>query len=166
MLDDLLNFGKPLKLNLSLTTFRDFAEHVVKLHKKDAVKKGIFLEISDGLGEQQLSFDIELIERALANLLTNAIYWSPQESTISIASSYHKNRKEWYSLAVSNTGPEIPPEQLKRVFMPFFTSRQDGTGLGLANVRKIVEHHGGTVTVDNHPNGGVVFTFVLPFKGI
>lgn len=166
MLEDLLNFGKPLKLDLSLTKFKNIVENAVKLHKKEAGEKGIYLDIDDGLGEQEISIDTELMERALDNLITNAIYWSPQEATIVIKGNRHKDKKEWFLISVIDEGPGIQEDQLEKVFMPFFTTRHGGTGLGLANVKKIIEHHGGTITAENNPDSGAAFTTIMPFKGV
>lgn len=166
MLADLLSFGKPLKLNLSPANFRTIAENAVKLHKKEAGKKGIYLDIDDGLGEQEISIDTELMERALDNLITNAIYWSPQEATIVIKGNRHEDKKEWLLISVIDKGPGMQEDQLEKVFMPFFTTRHEGTGLGLANVKKIIEHHGGTITAENNPDSGAAFTIIMPFKGV
>ena len=59
-------------------------------------------------------------------------------------------------------GPGVPPELREKIFTPFFTTREKGTGLGLAFVREIVREHGGDVTVGDAPGGGAVFRIDLP----
>ncbi len=66
------------------------------------------------------------------------------------------------SVAVADRGPGIPPEALGRVFEPYFTTKAHGTGLGLAIVRQTILDHGGTITAENAPEGGAVFTVTLP----
>jgi signal transduction histidine kinase len=66
------------------------------------------------------------------------------------------------AIVVSDTGPGIPPDKLPRLFQPFFSSRPDGTGLGLATAKRIVEAHGGKITVASEPGKGTAFTIELP----
>ena len=65
-------------------------------------------------------------------------------------------------LAVQDDGPGIPPEQLRRVFEPFFSTKFSGTGLGLAIARSLVEQHGGTLQVDSEVGKGTNFYLILP----
>jgi len=65
-------------------------------------------------------------------------------------------------VAISDTGPGIPAEHLDRVFEPYFTTKEGGTGLGLALARKIVEEHQGTIRAENGPSGGATFIVTLP----
>jgi two-component system nitrogen regulation sensor histidine kinase NtrY len=70
--------------------------------------------------------------------------------------------REAVSVAVVDRGPGIPPEALGRVFEPYFTTKAHGTGLGLSIVRQTILDHGGTITAANAPEGGAVFTVILP----
>jgi signal transduction histidine kinase len=65
-------------------------------------------------------------------------------------------------IAVSDTGPGISAEHLKRVFDSFFTTKANGTGLGLAITRSIIEAHDGSVSAENHAEGGALFRMTLP----
>lgn len=99
------------------------------------------------------------IQQALTNLLQNAVQASPasvpSEATV---------REDGDALVfeVRDFGRGVPPEEMARIFEPFHTTRVRGTGLGLAVTRRIVELHGGTVDVQNHPDGGAVFRMRLP----
>jgi signal transduction histidine kinase len=68
-------------------------------------------------------------------------------------------------VTVSDEGHGIPADQLLRVFEPFFTSKSNGLGMGLAISRSIIEAHGGRLWAENRPAGGAVFTFTLPVRG-
>lgn len=65
-------------------------------------------------------------------------------------------------IEIGDTGVGIPPEQLKDIFSPFFTTKQTGTGLGLSVSYGIIKDHGGTITVRSAPGTGTVFTVTLP----
>jgi signal transduction histidine kinase len=70
----------------------------------------------------------------------------------------------WAEVEMADTGRGIPEKLMDRIFEPFVTGREGGTGLGLAVVRKIVEQHGGRITARNRPEGGALFTFAFPLK--
>jgi signal transduction histidine kinase len=81
---------------------------------------------------------------------------------VAIAVTVPENAPDLVEIAVRDRGSGIRADSLEHVFEPFFTTRERGTGLGLANVRKIVECHGGTVRASNGPEGGAVFTVRMP----
>ena len=98
--------------------------------------------------------------RAVQNLLQNAIQFSPHGSTVTLACT--ADQPGVVSCTVRDRGPGLAPADLPRLFEPFYTRRRGGTGLGLAIVQRIVEEHHGTITADNHPEGGAVITVRLP----
>ena len=65
-------------------------------------------------------------------------------------------------LSVSDTGPGVPPDKLKEIFDPFFSTKKEGMGMGLSTARSIVEAHGGGIWAENRPGGGAVFRMRLP----
>ena len=69
------------------------------------------------------------------------------------------------SISIRDEGPGIKDENSEDLFKPFYTTREGGTGLGLANAKKIVEYHDGTMQAGNHPDGGAVFTIMIPVTG-
>jgi Signal transduction histidine kinase len=73
--------------------------------------------------------------------------------------------REYVSIAVEDTGPGMPPEVAEKVFDPFFSTRDDGTGLGLTIVHRIIDQHGGRIEVHSVPGRGTTFTVVLPAQG-
>lgn len=107
----------------------------------------------------------ELLRRALFNLVENAVKYGPEGGQVQISASLEGQTA---IITVADQGPGIPQELRERVFEPFFRvdsarSRQSGgTGLGLALVRAIVELHGGSVSVEEAPMGGVRFTLKIP----
>lgn len=164
MLNDLLNYGKPLTLYLGKTTARELLRATMISVAQEKQKKGVLVEVANEVGEIPLQVDGELMTRALSNLVLNAIQWSPPMGTVHIAARFATGKEPAGQVVfqVRDNGPGIREEKIRRLFQPFFTTRPGGTGLGLANVRKIVEYHGGTVSGTNHPEGGAVFHIALP----
>lgn len=111
----------------------------------------------------------ELLRRALFNLVENAVKYGPEGGQVQISASLEG---ETAIITVADQGPGIPQELRERVFEPFFRvdsarSRQSGgTGLGLALVRAIAELHGGSVSAEEAPTGGVSFVLKIPVKNI
>lgn len=167
MLNDLLNYGRPLTLNVTTMTFEQLVNAALTDVVEEKRKKAVGIEITNTLGETPLRIDQELFTRAVTNLLTNAIQWSPANETVSVSGRLHRDetgQQEQAVIQFRDNGPGINEEKIGRLFQPFFSTRQGGTGLGLANVRKIVEYHGATISGGNRPEGGAQFTIVLPLR--
>jgi len=165
MLNDLLSYGKPLRLNLSRSTFPALMRETLIAIAQEKKDKGVGVEINNSLDDElPLEVDVELFTRAFTNLMLNAIQWSPQGGTVQVTArrSRQTDQEQQIIIQVRDNGPGINPEKISRLFQPFFTTRQGGTGLGLANVRKIIEYHNGTIIGENSPTGGAVFTISLP----
>ncbi|MGC8793845.1 MAG: two-component system sensor histidine kinase NtrB, partial [Bryobacteraceae bacterium] len=106
-------------------------------------------------------FDPELIERVIYNLLLNAAQASPPGAAITVKTRAVAGNAE---IAVIDRGVGIPPERQEAIFNPFVTTKPDGVGLGLAIVSKIVDLHGGTITVESEPGKGSIFRVYLPMS--
>jgi signal transduction histidine kinase len=70
----------------------------------------------------------------------------------------------WVSLCVRDNGPGVAKENRSKIFQPFYTTRENGTGLGLPNAQKIINYHNGTFFVEPNPKGGALFSFQLPIE--
>lgn len=99
------------------------------------------------------------MKQVFVNIIHNAIQSSRGDCVIRIATSDHDGQ---VSVTISDNGPGIPPQDMKKIFEPYFSTRKKGTGLGLAVVKRIVEQHGGTVRVKSEPGQGTEFTLVFP----
>jgi len=107
--------------------------------------------------------DPGMMRRVFSNLVRNAIEAVGGSGRIRIeAGPARRSRKYGVRLRFSDSGSGIPPEIRTKIFNPFFTTKDAGTGLGLAIVHRLVDCHGGTITATNGPNGGAVFTILLP----
>ena len=162
MFSDLLHFSKPIQLELEDVSFAQLAAEVREILSQKAADNAIVLEVNDYLGDIALNLDKKHIVLALINLVDNAIQWSPPDSIVRITGKLKPNRNS-FVIEVEDSGPGLRDDQLGKLFQPFYTTREKGTGLGLANVKKIVEFHGGTVMAHTLPHGGAQFSMI--FKG-
>ncbi len=162
-LTSLLEYSKRGKPRIRPVRPGPLLENLVESFRGKARAKdvGLFLDLDPGLGAVRL--DPDLMERVLGNLLDNAIRAvEPGKGRVLLSA----RRKEG-DLVIScrDNGPGILPEEQERVFEPFFTRSPKGLGLGLPLARKIVEEHGGTLTLQSAPGKGAAFTLVLPSAG-
>ena len=72
--------------------------------------------------------------------------------------------KRWQRICVSDNGPGIPERDLPKIFLPFYTTKSEGTGLGLAVVQKVALQHGGSIEAHNRPDAGADFILWLPLR--
>ncbi len=106
-----------------------------------------------------IAFDAELMERVITNLVTNAAQASPPGGVVTVKTRLVDDGVE---IAVIDRGTGIDAKNLESIFNPFFTTKPDGVGLGLAICSKIVDEHGGKISVDSTPGEGSVFHVFLP----
>jgi two-component system NtrC family sensor kinase len=127
---------------------------------KHRMKDRIVVDLSIGTPEEIECFP-GLLNQALLNLLANSIEAIAGEGRVAISAGSGDGK---YSIAVSDTGPGIPPSLRSRVFEPFFTTKPigQGTGLGLSISYSIVQKHGGTITVECPESGGTTMRIQLP----
>lgn len=175
----LLDFSRPPALNRVTHDFRQTLHRALNLLDARARQQGI--EIVTHVDEEPLMVegDPEKLHQVLVNLLINAIEAMPDGGRMSIETIHcgnggfansntvskdhcNGNVHETVRMIICDTGEGIPNEVLPRLFEPFATSKERGTGLGLAVSRRIVEEHAGTLQACNDPGGGARFTLEIP----
>jgi PAS domain S-box-containing protein len=156
---DLLEYGKP---SLSRSAVRPAAliEESLAVCRLTAAERQVGLRAGPAPGLPDVLVDRGRLVQALVNLIENAIQHSPPGAEVEVDAASDGVR--WVCLRVLDRGPGVAPEDLPRVFEPFFSRRHGGTGLGLALVQRIVEENEGRATVANRPGGGAVFELRLP----
>lgn len=113
--------------------------------------------------DAEVAMEAPRLQLAFRHLIDNALHHSPPGSAVRVESRLARTGGQAaVSVRVVDGGPGFRPEDLRRIFQPFFTRRRGGTGLGLAIVQRIVELHGGTVQASNAPEGGAAITVTLP----
>ena len=115
----------------------------------------------DARGLLRVSGSAERLSRMLANILLNGVQATPDGGTVTVR---RRLAERQVIIAIHNTGSYIPPDRIKQLFVPFFTTRPTGTGLGLAIARQIVTAHGGRIDVESDPASGTTFTLELPLS--
>jgi signal transduction histidine kinase len=115
------------------------------------------LELDDNI--PGILIDERLFRQALLNLVKNAQSAMPKGGVFTIATNYADNE---IRISVCDTGIGIKKENLLKIFEPYFTTKDTGTGLGLTQVYKIIREHKGEITVDSEPEGGTEFRIILP----
>ena len=126
---------------------------------RTAVPPGVEVSVRADGGPRTISGHYDPLRRAFGNLLRNASEAMGGCGSIEIAVN---GDGQGLVVTLADHGPGIPAELRQRVFEPYFTTKQDGTGLGLALVRHTIEAHGGTLAVFETPGGGATFSIVLP----
>jgi two-component system sensor histidine kinase HydH len=158
---ELLELTHPAQPRLVPTDVSDLVRHALKLVEGDCQGKGIAVQTRIAKLEKQ-PLDPDRMLQVLLNLFLNAIQAMPHGGVLTVSAQSVKDRLE---LRVSDTGHGIPAQDLDRIFDPYFTTKNQGTGLGLATVRTMVEAHGGQVRIASEPGQGTQVTLDLPVKG-
>jgi signal transduction histidine kinase len=159
LVSSFLDFARPLQLRAVTAELRPVIEEAVKMQSDLASQSAVTIAIEVGSEPLTFAFDPDLLRVALSNLLQNAIQASTPHQTVDIkAADADKNMM----IFVTDRGVGIPKEQLETIFNPFFTTKNQGVGLGLAIVSKIVDEHHGRITVFSEVGKGTTFEIVLP----
>jgi len=159
VIQDLLNFARPQELDLRLHDVTQIISHSLRLIESDAAEKGIQIrtEFDDNL--PPIMLDSDLITQALLNLFLNAVEAMEQGGLLSVRAA---QQEATVLITITDTGTGIAPENIPRLFDPFFTSKKSGTGLGLAIVHRIIENHQGEIEVESEVGNGTTVRLVLP----
>ena len=165
MLTELLRFGKPLELRPAAVTFADLADDAMRILREPARERDVTLRCRDDTKGRTFIADREQLRRALENLVRNAIEASPEGGAVWIEGRVADDSAPLLEIRVRDHGNGIPESVRERLFQPFVTTRDEGTGLGLANVKKVVEMHDGNVHGENLPAGGASFVIAIPLGG-
>jgi two-component system, NtrC family, sensor histidine kinase HydH len=154
-----LDFARPLALRLEQTEIAEVIDEAVAQVEKHTppLEVSIYKNYSPDIAP--FPFDRQLIERVIYNLLLNAAQASPPRSSITVKTRQVGDTVE---IDVIDRGSGIAPKDRESIFNPFFTTKSSGVGLGLAIVSKIVDEHGGQITVESEPGAGSAFHVFLP----
>jgi two-component system sensor histidine kinase HydH len=155
-----LDFARPLAVHAQrgdITQTIDRAVDELERYKPPSVS--IYRNYSPDVGP--FLFDPDLMERVFYNLLVNAAQASPPQSSITIKT---RQQDDTVEIAIIDRGSGIDPKHLESIFNPFFTTKSQGVGLGLAIVSRIIDEHGGRITVESEPASGAIFRVFLPIS--
>jgi signal transduction histidine kinase len=162
-----LEFARPPKLTAQPVSLSDVVDTVLTLlkHRLESYNVAVTLVRQRRLPE--IAADPDLLKEALVNLVLNACEAMVEGGAITIREEVGILEPHGRILAVrvTDTGPGVPQGIANKVFQPFFTTKGEGSGLGLAIVGRIVEEHGGWITLQSPEGRGATFTLVFPCEG-
>jgi len=159
MLTEVRDFTRPTKPRKELQAINSVIEDTVALMDDALREKGVLCEKSLNHVQYQVLIDPQQIKQVLINLLKNALDAMPDGGRLTILS---KSENSHAKVSIVDSGSGIPPEMISRIFDPFYTTKEKGTGLGLAVCRKIIEEHGGKISIKSEEGKGTEITFILP----
>lgn len=154
-----LQFARPFHLRIELKDVAAMLDRAIGQVERHNPPFAITFVRNYDPGVPAAEFDAELMEQVFVNLLMNAAQASPADSVVTLKTRADDQTVE---VAVIDRGSGIEPKNRANIFNPFFTTKQEGVGLGLAIVAKIVDEHHGHITVDSEPGQGSVFRVQIP----
>lgn len=157
----LMDFARPTTLNLEQQPLMPALQSVLALMEANLTHHQIQLVSEFASDLPDFQFDSDKIKQAFMNVVLNAMEAMPQGGTLTVATFKHENA---VCIKVTDTGIGISEEDIEHLFEPFFTRKEKGTGLGLANVKRILEEHGGTVEIESTPGEGTTVSLWLPLR--
>lgn len=158
-----LDFARPQHLKMEQGDLSAMLDHAIEQFEREksdaAASVTVFKNYSPDI--PAIAFDAELMERVIYNLVMNAAQASPSGGVVTVKTRRVEDQVE---IAIIDRGTGIDPANRESIFNPFFTTKSAGVGLGLAIVSKIVDEHGGQITVESTPGEGSVFRVFLPVE--
>ncbi len=168
LVTDFLNFAKPQQLNLDQVSLEEIIRESVAETLPILEEAGIKLRLTGEFAS--IPGDESLLRRAFVNLVRNAaeaIDTQSADKLIEISGSTDKGiGRRFAHIRVSDTGSGISPQDLTRIFIPFYTTKSRGYGIGLAIVQKVFIAHGGSVSIERSDGNGTIFSCKLPLSHI
>jgi PAS domain S-box-containing protein len=158
---DLLTYAKPKPPSLTTIHLTELAQRIIAMVRKSAGNDALVIRLHKCTEMPGFTGDEIQLEQVLLNLLLNAQKAMPSGGKINVWLR-HKHAEGPICFEVEDDGPGIPEEVRKKLFQPFFTTRTDGTGLGLATCMKNVQYHGGTIEVESEVGRGTRFIVTIP----
>ena len=147
-----------LTARIQVTLVRRVFARLERLLASELAARGIQVTASVEPEALELAVDVDLLDQALINLVRNAVDALRDSHDGIIALSAHRDPDGRIAIAVADNGPGIPLEQREKVFVPFYTTKRQGSGIGLTIVRQIATAHGARVDLSNAPGGGALIT--------
>jgi len=161
---NLLSYSKPQLPDFTQIDLCRVIGNVVSFLQKIADSKGIRLHSPSSQEPVLITGDENEMKQLFMNLILNSLEAIEKQGNVWIRLRSLANSS--VTIEIIDDGPGIPPEQRSKVFLPFFTSKPHGTGLGLATCKRIVTNHGGDIRVDSEPGKGTRFTIDLAMNSL
>jgi signal transduction histidine kinase len=173
-LRDLLRSSSPLDLRPEPVEIGPWLVGMLEAHRLVAATKDVHLEVCVDEAPREATFDRRHLEQAVAALVTNAIQASSAGGSVRVSVREREGEPGWV-VEVADEGPGVAAEHLEEIFRPHFTTKPDGTGMGLAVAHQVVHGHGGNIHLDpgsgasgngSTASHGAIFRVELPFEPV
>jgi signal transduction histidine kinase len=160
ILTDLLETARPHPPQMMRSNLNTTVEHAVMLARQQVLSRPVKIELQQSPDLAEIEHDSDQIHQALLNLLLNAVQAIDGPGTVTVKIG---SQEDCAVVTVSDTGRGMSDQQMSQIFRPFYTTRSNGTGLGLSLVRRIVDEHQGHIEVASELGQGSTFEVQLPF---
>lgn len=160
---DFLKYSRPSKLELQGVDVRAEAEDALRMVEARVDERGIETTIVQEGDLPRILADRESLRSVLTNLVINAVEAIDGDGG-SISINLSQTNTDFIKVQITDTGCGIAPDDIAKVFEPYFSTKDTGTGLGLAIVKKAIDDHGGTINVASKQGAGTTFTITLPVQ--
>lgn len=158
LVNEFSQFARMPELSLVPGPVNAVLEHAAALHDKNPRGVSVIRTLAPGL--PAVARDPEALGRALGNIILNAVEASPPGAPVTVSSGLTGEGQ--VEILIDDRGPGVPAGAREKVFEPYYTTKEGGTGLGLAMAYKIVAEHGGRIEIPDLPDGGSRFRILLP----
>lgn len=159
IVNELLDYTRDVSLSLDIFDLAGIVKGAVFGLADESEKRGVKVEV-ESKGDVSARVDGVRVKQVVGNVVKNAVEASPRGGTVRVALS--RGRRDTVRIAVSDAGEGMDEIAREKMFQPFFTTKAQGVGLGMAIVKRFVEMHGGEVVVESVPGAGTTVTLVFP----
>lgn len=160
IVDQFLRFAKPTPPLLEKAEVIPIFEEILQLLKPQIEGGGISIR-KDFQPLPPTTIDKDQMKQVILNLLMNAIQAMPEGGRLGLSGRISED-DQWVKLSIQDSGIGIPPEDMNKLFDPFFSTKEGGIGLGLSIAHRIIDQHQGKIDVESHPGKGTLLTLWLP----
>lgn len=162
IVEEFLTLARPVKIKAEALPVPEILKELAALQESHARESNVQIQVIAARNLPPLSADPSHLTQVLLNLMLNGLQAMPEGGTLTLEA---KTSNGNFLIAVTDTGSGIAADNLRRIFEPYFTTSAKGTGLGLAISRRIIEDHGGRITVTSKVGQGARFEISLPLNG-
>jgi len=157
-----LQFARPAPLQLSPTDINEVVQSIVSLIRKQSETQGV--SIVEKYNDMPIIMaDSEQMQQVILNIALNALQALGEKGGTVLFKTFQTSEPDRIVIEISDTGVGISPEKLDQIFNPYFTTKSEGTGLGLSIAQRIVEEHGGSISVKSKVREGTTFEVSLKY---
>jgi len=159
MVLNFMNYGRPLKLRRTEVSFQELVDRALTVLKDKLKEQKVTVVIEIPPDLPPLYCDQELLRNCLFNFITNGAQSMPEGGELTVSAAFAGGV---FRLTFTDRGTGIAPDDLDKIFQPYFTTKEAGIGLGLAITERIIKEHGGEIQVESQPGAGTTFTVIMP----